>query len=283
MLACILIFLRLFRILPSNFIDKDMILATDAIILHSRKFGDTSKIVTAYSSSEGRISLVAKGARTLKSKFGAALEPLSISTLTYYKKQGRELHTLSKAETSIPLRRISQSAAALAAGFVVAETLSLTQEQEAAQPGLFELAKETLMKINDNMCCSSAALWFQLRTAELMGFMLNMHKFVDDDQPIVAEQQVEYSVSIPNGALLSPEVGAYTTGFTIPAADVSLLQTLLSINSAANVRVDMNDEQTLRLNEFMAQYLNFHLDKRMKYRSQRIMLETSPTLLGSVV
>ncbi|MBK6759746.1 MAG: DNA repair protein RecO [Ignavibacteria bacterium] len=52
-----------------------MIVSSEAIVLHSRRFGDSSRIVTLYSAELGKVTVVAKGARTMKSSFGAALEP----------------------------------------------------------------------------------------------------------------------------------------------------------------------------------------------------------------
>ena len=63
-----------------------MIVSTDAIVLRSMKYGETSKIVTLYSKKFGKIKVIAKGARSAKSKFGASLEPMMHSSVIFYKK-----------------------------------------------------------------------------------------------------------------------------------------------------------------------------------------------------
>ncbi|MCI0330001.1 MAG: DNA repair protein RecO [candidate division Zixibacteria bacterium] len=70
---------------------------TNAVVLGSRRFGDTSKIISAYTAEFGKVHLLAKGALTPKSKFLSALETFSESELVFYHKTTTELHLLSQA------------------------------------------------------------------------------------------------------------------------------------------------------------------------------------------
>jgi len=60
-------------------------------------FGDTSKILTAYAREVGVVSLLAKGVRSPKPRFGGALELFSYADLVYYNKESRDLQLLSQA------------------------------------------------------------------------------------------------------------------------------------------------------------------------------------------
>src|SRR5512132_282678 len=75
---------------------------SEGIVLRIHALGDTSRIVTAYTRDQGLRKFVAKGARTLPSRFGFALEPLSRSRFVYYLKADRDLHLLSQAEVRDP-------------------------------------------------------------------------------------------------------------------------------------------------------------------------------------
>jgi len=74
-------------------------IATPAIILHSFKYSESSKIVRMLTSELGVVSAVAKGAARPKSKFGARLQILSEGTAHIYVKPNRDLHTLAEFET----------------------------------------------------------------------------------------------------------------------------------------------------------------------------------------
>lgn len=71
---------------------------TEAIILRNVKLGEADKIVVALTKQEGVVRGVAKGARKLKSKYGAGLEPFTVVRLTFYEKESRELVSISEAE-----------------------------------------------------------------------------------------------------------------------------------------------------------------------------------------
>jgi len=71
---------------------------TDAIVLRAYNLAEGDRIVVFLTRNAGLVRGVAKGARRMKSRFGAALEPFTIINLTYYEKENRELVTVSNAE-----------------------------------------------------------------------------------------------------------------------------------------------------------------------------------------
>jgi DNA repair protein RecO (recombination protein O) len=74
------------------------LIETDAIVLRSIKLGEADKIATVLTSHEGVVRGVARGARRLKSKFGASLEPFTLVQLTFFEKETRELVSITRAE-----------------------------------------------------------------------------------------------------------------------------------------------------------------------------------------
>lgn len=71
---------------------------TDAIVLRAYNLAEADRIVVFLTRSTGLIRGVAKGARRMKSRFGAALEPFTVVKLTYHEKENRELVTISGAD-----------------------------------------------------------------------------------------------------------------------------------------------------------------------------------------
>ncbi|HEX8284282.1 MAG TPA: DNA repair protein RecO [Pyrinomonadaceae bacterium] len=74
------------------------IVETQAIVLQTYKLADADKIVLCMTEKAGLVRGVAKGARRLKSKFGASLEPFTLIHLTFFEKETRELVTIRGAE-----------------------------------------------------------------------------------------------------------------------------------------------------------------------------------------
>jgi DNA repair protein RecO (recombination protein O) len=71
---------------------------TQAIVLQTYKLADADKIVLCMTEKAGLVRGVARGARRLKSKFGASLEPFTLIHLTFFEKETRELVTIKGAE-----------------------------------------------------------------------------------------------------------------------------------------------------------------------------------------
>lgn len=71
---------------------------TEAIVLHTLKLGEADKIVVLLTRDTGVLRGTARGARKLKSRFGASLEPFTHIRLSYFEKETRELVSISSTE-----------------------------------------------------------------------------------------------------------------------------------------------------------------------------------------
>jgi DNA repair protein RecO (recombination protein O) len=71
---------------------------TEALILRNLRLGEADKIVVALTRHEGVVRGVARGARRLKSRFGASLEPFTLIHLTFFEKEARELVSFTHTE-----------------------------------------------------------------------------------------------------------------------------------------------------------------------------------------
>ena len=71
---------------------------TDAIVLRTYNLAEADRIAVCLTRSAGLVRAVAKGARRMKSRFGAALEPFTLIRLAFYERENRELVSISHAE-----------------------------------------------------------------------------------------------------------------------------------------------------------------------------------------
>ena len=74
------------------------VVTTEAFVLRSYKLAEQDKIVVLFTRDRGKIRVVAKGARKLKNRFGAALEVLTHLRIIFHEKPNRELQILDRAE-----------------------------------------------------------------------------------------------------------------------------------------------------------------------------------------
>lgn len=103
-------------------------------VLHRREYRETSLLVDFFTEHNGRITLIAKGARRIRSPLKSALQPFTPLLLRWTGKG--ELKTLTKAEPAslaLPMQTIS-----LYSGFYINEVLVKTLENQTAYPELFQ-------------------------------------------------------------------------------------------------------------------------------------------------
>ncbi|HET6402799.1 MAG TPA: DNA repair protein RecO [Candidatus Kapabacteria bacterium] len=156
-----------------------MIVTTEAIVLRARKQGETSKIVTLYTRGFGKLNVIAKGAREMKSKFGGALEMFARSTVVFYKREKQDaLNLLSKAETLDSNAGIMQSLKKMEAAMAIVELMLHAMHDEEANEELFDLLAGTLHTIarSEEREAPFLQLRFYLRFLKQVGFEIDVRE-----------------------------------------------------------------------------------------------------------
>ena len=149
-----------------------MITRTDAVVLKSMKYRDSSKIVTFYSRRFGKVKGIAKGARQMKNKFGAALEPLSAVSLILYKKDQRELQLISQCDLLETYKNIHSELDRMAVGLSIIELLNQLTHDEEGNEVLYTLLVQSLDELERaQKHFMNFFLAFELRCASVLGFM----------------------------------------------------------------------------------------------------------------
>ncbi len=148
-----------------------MIVKTEAIILRTMKYNETSKIVTLYSKEFGKISCIAKGVRSAKNKFGSSMEPLTHSFVVFYKKEHRDLHLISQCDAMKTFKNIGKDLDLLTIGFAIAEFFYRIAHNEEKNELLFNLLIDTLTALDAEPKTPMIHLHaLRLRTAILFGY-----------------------------------------------------------------------------------------------------------------
>ncbi len=148
-----------------------MIVRTDAVVLRAMEYGETSQIVTLFTRRHGRVTVMAKGARRPKSRFGSALQPMAYVQVVYYYKPGRGLQTLKESAHVQLLNGVSGSMEKITVGLRIVELVRALTEDEEQNALLFTLLVQALLHLNAAEERAANVLpYFQLRLAAVLGF-----------------------------------------------------------------------------------------------------------------
>jgi DNA repair protein RecO (recombination protein O) len=144
-----------------------------AIVLRTRVYGESDKLVTVLSRDYGKLTALAKGALRSRRRFVNALEPFSHIRLGFRMRAGADLGWIDSAEVVRLARNVSRDLERYAwSAYVVDVTDSMVEGREA-EPPLFDLVEETLQRIDSSWPEPLRVQWlryFETRFLTLAGF-----------------------------------------------------------------------------------------------------------------
>ncbi len=151
-----------------------MITHTQAIILKSVDYQDSSKILTVLSQKHGKIALIARGVKRPKSKLAGVIEIGNILDVVYYYKPTRSVQSLTEASInsgSLVFRSDFQKAAIL---YSVLEFSSQLIHENEENSSLFNFLSTFITWLAEvDSVHPSIFPYVQVRCAELLGFNIS--------------------------------------------------------------------------------------------------------------
>ena len=115
-----------------------------ALVLRTTDWSETSRIATLWTREFGRVRVLAKGGRRLKSAFENALDLLTLCDIVLLRKSSGSLDLLTEAQVVRRFPRLRDDLSALYAAYYVAELLADWTEDYDPHPRVFDEAVETL-------------------------------------------------------------------------------------------------------------------------------------------
>jgi DNA repair protein RecO (recombination protein O) len=115
-----------------------------ALVLRTTDWSETSRIATLWTREFGKVRVLAKGGRRLKSNFESALDLLTLCSIVFLRKSSGGLDLLTEAQVVERFPRLRTDLPALYAAYYVAELLADWTEDFDPHPSLFDEACATL-------------------------------------------------------------------------------------------------------------------------------------------
>lgn len=241
---------------------------TQAIVIRSVDFSETSKVLTLYTADFGKMSVMAKGARRLKSNFEVALDLLSVCSICVIRKPNAELDLLTEALLVERFDGLRRDLGALYTAYYVAEVLGgLTQTGEP-QPELYSETVAVLRRLagrenepakEDRLSVLSRYLLSLLRILGLAP-LLDACATCGGEVPMKARM----TLAIESGGLVCPECSQLTRGaMSIQGGTVQAMRWLSQESTIAS-RLAMSETGKRELWRVLASAIEYHLGKRPK-------------------
>lgn len=227
-----------------------------AICLRTRPLRESSKLVTLFTRSNGRVTGIAKGARRPKNRFGAALEPFALAELTWHWHQQKTIYTISEAALVTGHPGIAAEPARFLAAEQVGEFLLRTIGDHDPNEQLWQLARTYLVEIeraDDRL--PALVLSFLLKGASFLGFRPEVRSCLGCGRPVAAGPD-RWRFDTRRGGAVCPECGVAPDAPEIETALLARLANLL-YSPAAGLVPQAADPALL---ELVREFLSHHLE-----------------------
>ncbi len=146
----------------------------EAIILSTRLFGESDKIVRFFTLSSGKLSGIAKGAKKSQKRFMNTLEPFNQVLIEYFEKPSSSLVRIENADLKesnsgleVSLRRVC------AASFFTEFVDKLTKEKQR-HASLYHTLKKIIDSLKRVEFTVTDVLYYELQMLRHLGYMLNL-------------------------------------------------------------------------------------------------------------
>lgn len=230
-------------------------LRTDAVVLHVFNYLETSRIFRLATREAGVQSVLARGARRPKSRYGSALDLFASGTAEIYIKAGRELHTLASFDVITSRGQLATDLARFTAASAIAE-MGMRFGTSEGHSDLYDALVATLDAIGARASGASvdAALAGAWQMVSQMGFApaldscASCHAVIADDAPATFNH--------PSGGVLCRRCSALAGNSRLLPPDARMTLRLWLNGSVAPVSDDPSRRAHQRLlREFLSEHL----------------------------
>lgn len=161
-----------------------------AFLLHHRPFRDTSLLLDVFSRDYGKFALVARGARSQKSRLKPLLRPFVRLNLSWVMRT--DLGTLTGAELDGRLLKLSGDA--LMSGYYVNELILHLLHRHDPQPEVFAAYRQTIEQLAATDEPAPVLRAFEMELLGLLGYALSFDHESGSEDTLRASEYYEYRV-----------------------------------------------------------------------------------------
>ncbi|QQS19345.1 DNA repair protein RecO [Candidatus Saccharibacteria bacterium] len=151
---------------------------TTAIVLTRVNYGEADRIITVLTPDSGKLSLIAKGVRKVRSKLAGGIELFSTSEITYIPGRGN-ISTLVSARLSRHYGHIVENIDRTMLGYELIKLLHKVTEDEP-ETAYFGLLEQAFLALDDqNVPVNLIRIWFSAQLLRLAGHSPNLQTSTD--------------------------------------------------------------------------------------------------------
>ncbi len=255
------------------------IIKTEAVVLKSIDFKETSKIVTFYTRQFGKITGIVKGARQPKNKYGSSLQPMSYVSLIFYKKDGRDIQTVSNCDLMKQFRYLYEDIDKMAIGMSMIEIVMIVIHGHERNIPFFNVLVNSLNALNHATHNPINLLYyFEIQLAKEFGFQLSFDHCVSCNKKLTTiKDEQTFRFRIKQGGLVCLRCSKIDDQMcSLSGYELKILQHIAASKDIETVMSeDINEKTNIKLESFIWTYLQYHITGLRTLKSKQVFGKTN--------
>lgn len=255
-----------------------MLTKTRAVVLKEVKFREQSKICSLYTRDFGRISVILKGGRSLKSRLSGLFSTGNLLEVILYNRSNRDLQLVSEARIIRSPMTAEPSMERFSAIYRLIETLKISTGHEEKSIRLFTALERTLERLCAPCRNADAAVaWFMLKLISESGFEPSIEQCVTTGKtilPMVQEGSADdlYLSYDPGGVSLPVDTAQKgQQGQCLPVPVYLLMRTLNGMDIRLIDEIDIPTDKSRLLCDILQNYCSLHNNHTPSSKNRKII------------
>lgn len=238
-----------------------MIPKTEAIVLKSFDYRETSRIVTFFTKEQGKITGIMKGIRRDPRKFGSSVEKYSVNDLVYYHYSRTDLHLVSQCDLKQYFFRIRDDYERNVVANYALELVNKIMPAEQPNTDVYDLLFHFLEQLQSEKDLERLVSIFQIKMLQYSGFSPHLDSCVRCEQPV--RGKVRFSMS--SGGLVCPDCPTMEASFTvISQGAVSTIMHIERESWQGCLRLGLATKVRAELKYILHNFLEYHLEQPVR-------------------
>jgi len=233
----------------------------EGIVIRSIDYGEGHRILSLLTDRMGKISVMARGAKKVKSRLAAVTQPFTYGEYVIYFGSG-QMGTLNQGESIQPHRALREDLHKTAYSAYLAELVERLTPEREPNGSLFAQVKAALAAIEEDKDPAIVLAVMEMKMLALSGYLPQMDECVS-----CGSDEGEMVLSVLQGGVLCPRCrGKDPAALPLAPRTLRLLRLFqrMDLRRLGSTAVSAETKAEIRL--AMRSFMDMHMDTRWKSR-----------------
>lgn len=240
-----------------------MLYKVEGVVVRAMDYGEGNKIISLYTREAGKMSVMARGAKKMNSRYAAVAQLFTYGQYVVYKSRMGSMGTLNAAEIVRSHQKLREEIRLAAFAAYIAEMYEKLLPELEPNPVLFEQLLAAFLALEQGKEPAILANIVEMKMLALSGYMPELNACVS-----CGAEQGEWAVSAVSGGLLCPRCrGKDAAAIPVAGATLKLLRLFQRVDLRSIGSIEVKPATMLQLKRCMSSLMDAYLDVRWKSRS----------------